>query len=738
MKDSEIKFNDLQHIISIDPTHRPLNIYDLMHKYGYKHFVKCKEDFFNISQGGIKEKESGAVAKEQPNKDFRYYYIFDKNNNLCCFNTEEGIKDIGYFNEEERQEDLTEPIYTTSAPNLIDLTFYEYGSKENESLLDFVKRIIYRKIESYTYYLTECENKNKKECKPYLTAFQTELNKCNEETINIFIFAFGTFAFTNAIFFETYDNNFKFIDYLNNLIKIYTTYEAHYKEKYKESLFKQKLLLALLNGNITDNNLLKQNTANILLNADVKTLTTEDLYKRYKIESDINGIKEERASIRKEEAISILEEYKKGKHKDLELIFNNIFDNYANLDNLTPTTTGDNFISANNIMTNIKQMLCISRKAISEKDIDLYKNIDNLSQEERKALNKRIRNVKKEKIEHIISYLDIKKEYAIKTDTLKQIKAKIKEAQEKGEITDFIAPLEEEQARLKTELEEINNNLRNYSENIIPYDSNYYYNDSPNLPTYINEKEGGKIEISNKDNSIKILKDQKTAVMENELTSLINMYILMKISKNKKNPIYFSNSEIYKIMHDQKLMYAEEDKATKKEKQNAKDLFYLHCTLLNGYDLQYTELKLNQRRTSKSGIGTYIYQVNRDYNGIELYFNNYLLEEVVKKVSGFISINEKALNYSPNTTNLLFTHATLEHMHTRGTINGYELDIYTSALGYTKNNKETLNIIDNANSEGAIDYEINGSKVKITDHTESYEHTLARARAKNQKKKKKK
>ena len=462
-----------------------------------------------------------------------------------------------------------------------------------------------------------------------------------------------------------------------------------------------------------------------------------------------------------DETLDLLQELENGRLKKILDLFNAIFRNEE--ETAIISHPKDYLLKAtDNIINALLKMRINAQKIISEYDLKLYKNYENLSEDEREALDNRLRRANKDDIKLIIAYEE-QKEAIAKAEI--ELKATRKELKELNKLVDFSEETTYKRSVLEEKIKELKNQIseiKPFSKNIILFDGFYYVNKATTyINTYINQEESGKVEITNEDGSLSILKETKTAINEDALTYDILALIIRRITALNNNEVFFTLQEIYSYMIGKGEL---KENAPKYEKDRAKDKFIFHCELLKGIDLKGGNYKLKGKDTPFISIGglltSVIYTGNKkkgehrenNLRGVLVVYNQTLFNLTIKNANGFLILPNETDDLTPQTANLILALRLLTNLQPNNPT--FKAEQIASYLGlgdtyYTGKNKSRViepfnKILENAELEQAIRVISEYPRelkdlVQIEDllKSESYKKALEHKKPKKSRKKKK-
>lgn len=661
-----INFKGLQDVVNISVDHRPINIYNLM-KHGFKHYIKVSDTTLLLQSQSInlEAKETGKISQTRPSKDYLYYLAYNEEELLTLYNAENDT-----------------PIEAYKLLSLLDVAFYKYDQTK-EDLLTFVKKQISGNIETSFKLLSEAVSISKEESqkalKPHLKRLNTLLEEANEETIDTFIIFSNSFILQDIFYFRAViqEKPLSLKEYLEYFLNnIETQLKA---EMLLQATLRNQLAEFLKGLNLSEEELIKEfsNPAQELIKklysniasekdsgqAELERLTALEnakklegkdyfIFNYFKYNSIIieNNIKDSNIA----EARGLLKDLESGKLTNIINLYNAIFNPVQEAE-IVALKSDYTLQATDNIINGLFKMRTNAQKVISSTDLELYIRKDQLSEQEQEELSTRLRRANKEDISDIIAYKNIKIEYDLKKIELNKAKKELKEKQEAGTFGEDLSYLAEKVETLKEELKTKGESIKPLSKNLIFYNGDYYKNKATlYTDTFINEEKSGKVEITNADKSVSLLKDTETAIKENDLTYNILFLIIQKISQTGSNEVFFSLEEIYKFMENKGDL---QPNASKSNKRDAVEKFYYNCNLLRGVSLEYSNFKQRGKIERKSGAGNLLAQVNySQYKGVFVVYNNYLFNNVLKANKGFLLIPKKTDTLTPQTTNLIIAY----------------------------------------------------------------------------------
>lgn len=726
-------YKELEAIANTNAENRPLNIALLM-KRGFKHFIIVSEDDKNNPAKCLEAKEKGRIAKNRPSSNYNRYFAYNDKGLLTLYNA-----------------DNNELITTFELLSLGDLVFYEYN-QEKKDLLTFIKETIKEKVKrSFEMFKNTLDIKGKEEeasLNKSLRAFNKQLKQATKESIDAFIYLSDSFILQEILFFKALPNTSTaekdFLYFLNYFKDTYSKQTELLKDEAdnlarkladflkpleidKEAFFIEyekpaKELIRKMYSNITsEQDSFNEELARLTTLLNTSKLKDKDyfIYFYYEYSNALTKISILESNL--EEAIDLLNELEKGTLKSIIDLFKAIFKNEEEIALIN--NSKDILIKAtDNIINALLKMRINAQKIISEYDLKLYRNYENLTQEEREALDNRLRRANKEDIKIIITYEE-QKEAVAKADI--ELKATKKELKELNNKVDFSEDVKYKRTILEQKIEElkkqINDNIKPFSKNIILFDGFYYINKATTyIDTFINQEESGKVEITNEDGSLSILKETKTAINENALTYDILTLIIRRMTETNSNKIFFTLQDIYSYMIGKGEL---KEDAPKYEKDRAKDKFIFHCELLKGIDLKGGHYKQKGKDTPLISIGglltSVIYTGNKkkgeirenNLRGVLVVYNETLYNMIIKNDnSGWLILPNETDHLTPQTSNLIVALRLLTKLQPNNlSFRAYQLASYVG-LGdthYTGKNKSRViepfnKILEDAENEQAI------------------------------------
>lgn len=691
-----INFNSLQKVVNISVDHRPINIFNLMKKHGFRHYVKVLEPSIENAHFSMLGKETGKISQTRPSKDYYFYFAYNEAGQLALYNAETN--------------ELKEAF---SVISLLDVAFYQY-EQEKEDLLTFIKKQIKRNIETslnlFSDSLTIQKEEDKKQLKPFLSKLNKLLEEATEQTINTFIYFSNSFILLETFYLRAtiQEKDYTLKEYLNYLIKNLEAQQT--TQTLLQNTLREQLANFLTNLNLSEEELIEQYTtpaqalikkmySNIAseqdsFNIELARLTALENAKKL-IGKDyfiLNYFKYNNIILQSNllesnllEARQLLSDLESGKLANINNLYNFIFTTEqtekAEIEALTENDIM--YRTANNIMHGILTIARIdSQKVISATDLELYINKDQLSKEEQQKLSNRLRNSDKDFIEHIIIYNNAKKDKSFKENELREAQNELRKLKEKGGNIEDIAYLSQKIEDLKAELKQLRENIKPLSKNIIPYNNDYYKNKATNgKDTYINEEKSGKIEITNADNSLSFFEETETCIKQKNLTFDIFLSVCEIVGRTGNNKVFFSLSDIYAYMQGKGELQPNDTRANKEQ---AVIKFYNNCYLLQGLTIEHCILKQGKQRKEYKDIGKdpiFTQARYKAYEGVYITLNE-SLANINRRNNGFVILPHEIRNLRAESTLLLYGLRENNKLHkTKNPLNKIKAGLLAQYLG---------------------------------------------------------
>ena len=576
----------------IQESGRPQNIKDLMnHNFKY-YFRNTKALFSDTIKGGKCSKN------EDTNKLYCGYYYFENRTlkkkylrverKKFKLETEEEFKK---YTEKHINTVITYPSYNIFVDVFFNFKLNKtYDPKTDKGyLLEYIKEYLTKFINEQRR-LNTFEESQEKLFNEYTYKFKQELIKADISNINLFIdFLFekpllDSFVINSTV--ETPTNDLeKFIEQtieeFRKLKKKANEEQRIIEEKYlfsktKEEEDKINELLTYVSRKFCfdSSEHLTEEEINLTNIKDTK-LSYEDKIKKYCILREQNISK----SLYFTERIEDYKDYKPTEeHKN---IFKYLFD----VDIKELIQSGRNHPLISIFFT---CMIVASQPIITETDLLLWLNKENLDEIERNKLDQRLKNSPKDDIEKIAKWKRLEIQLIKLNNDLKALEKAFKLALEEDKDT---SEIQEEITILKDRIELIEEQEHESHLHIFLDDNKYYINRNQinGIEVIQDSKESNKIKFANSNESIKILKDTKTGVKENILTYGILERILTIVATKKKQDIYLSFEDVNKLMANCDPKYRGTEA---RDLSRYRQTFYDQCKLIQGITLDYDLTKL--------------------------------------------------------------------------------------------------------------------------------------------------